>query len=67
MAKKCDCGDGSVDYYPWENQWEPACWYCFYHPMDECEREEQERLEAEVREEAELIMVAKAAEDELPF
>jgi hypothetical protein len=67
MAKKCDCGDGSVEYHPWENQWEPACWYCFYHPMDEYEREEQERLEAEVREEAELIMVAKAAEDELPF
>ena len=34
MERECSCGDSQAYYHPDENQWEPGCWYCYYHPVD---------------------------------
>jgi len=50
MERECSCGDSQAYYHPMENQWEPGCWYCYYHPVDdlnyypESESEDEDEL-----------------------
>jgi hypothetical protein len=30
----CTCGQIHMEYYPEENQYEPACWECYYTHME---------------------------------
>jgi hypothetical protein len=32
---KCTCGEYEPVYYHDENQWEPACWDCYYQAREE--------------------------------
>ena len=53
MERECSCGDGQAYYHPMENQWEPGCWYCYHHPVDDHDYSESVSEDED--------------EDELPF